>query len=323
MSGGETTGPRTYKFPGATPAISANGTKDGIVWTLQYGSPQILVANSAANVSLEIYNSGLAGSRDTLGGATKFAVPTVADGRVFVGGSNSVAVFGLLAGNFSFTPAAISVSNATDATITVSRLGGTNGAVQVSYATVAGGTAIAGTDYTGVSGVLNWADGESGSKTFTVPILGNRHVVPNQTVSLALSNPANGAVLGPEATAMLTIITSREDARRLMPRLTITAPRRIDTKTSNEVYTVTGTTSGNFPIANVMVSVNGGDWMLATMVAGWSYWSCSANLTPGNNTIYAIATDTTGLNSTAVTVKLDYVLTAPIIVGTNGYGTVI
>ncbi len=321
MSGGEATGSRFYSFPGATPAISANGTDDGIVWTLQKSSTQILVANNAANVSLEIYNSAN-NARDALGGAVKFAVPTVADGRVFVGGSNSVAVFGLLAGSLSFTEATFSVVKGnTDATITVSRLGGTNGAVQVAYATVAGGTAIAGTNYTSVSGVLNWADGESGSKTFTVPILNDRQVVPNETVDLALSDPMNGAVVGPEATAMLTITTSKDDVRKLMPKLAITAPRT-GAKTSNEVYAVTGTASGNLPVTNVMVSVNDGDWMLATMVKGWSNWSYSADLTAGNNMISAVAVDTAGLVSKIDTVKLVYVLTAPITVETNGYGVI-
>ncbi len=59
MTGGGFSGSRTYKFPGATPVISANGANNAIVWTLQYqkASPQMLVANNAANVALEIYNS--------------------------------------------------------------------------------------------------------------------------------------------------------------------------------------------------------------------------------------------------------------------------
>ena len=203
------TGSRNYGFPGSTPSISANGTNNGIVWTLQMNSPAVLVAGNATNLTTELYNSTqAAGNRDRLASGTKFAVPTVADGLVFVGGSNSVSVFGLLAGNLSFSSPAYSAPAAnTNAVIMVNRLGGTNGAVQISYAAVAGGTAVAGVDYTSVSGVLNWTNGEAGAKTFIVPILTNAVVQSNVTVNLALSNPTNGAsALGMQPTAELTIV---------------------------------------------------------------------------------------------------------------------
>jgi hypothetical protein len=209
LTGGVTTDfSRNYKFPGATPSVSANGVNNGIVWTLQKATPQVLVANNAASVTEEIYASDQTGTRDQLANATKFAVPTVADGRVFAGGSNSLAVFGLLAGNISFSPAAFSIQKTNgNATITVSRLGGTNGAVQVSYATAAGGTATVGVNYTGVSGVLNWANGEGGPKNFTVPVMDDGQVDPNETIHLVLSNATNGAAIGPAATTTLTIVS--------------------------------------------------------------------------------------------------------------------
>jgi hypothetical protein len=199
---------RTFSFPGATPVISANGTNSGIVWALQMGTPAVLVAGNATNFTTELYNSSqAAGNRDKLANGTKFALPTVADGKVFVGSSNSVSVFGLLAGTFSFSSAAYSVQEAnTNATITVNRIGGTNGAVQVSYATVAGGTATNGVDYTSVSGALKWTNGESAPKTFTVPILNDGQAGPNETVNLALSNPTNNSALGVPSTAVLIII---------------------------------------------------------------------------------------------------------------------
>jgi hypothetical protein len=203
---------RTFNFPGATPGITANGTTNGIVWALQMptplGSPAVLVACNATNVATELYTSAINTSRDQLGAGVKFAVPVVADGKVFVGSSNSVSVFGLLAGTFSFNSPAYSVQESnTTVTVTVNRVGGTNGAVQVSYATVAGGTATNGVDYTAVSGALNWTNGESSPKTFTVPVLGNTQVQPNATVNLALSNPTNAAsALGLQSRAVLTII---------------------------------------------------------------------------------------------------------------------
>ena len=212
---------RIFNFPGATPSISANGTNNGIVWVVQMppsiGGVATLVAAEATNVSAELYTSANVASRDQLGVGVKFAVPTVADGEVFVGSTNSVSVFGLLAGTFSFSSRSYSAQeNGTNVTITVNRVGGTNGATRVSYATVVGGTASSGVDYTGVSGVLTWTNGESVAKTFTVPILTNTVVESNVTVDLALSNPTNNAsAIGVQPTATLTIIEPAIDAWKL------------------------------------------------------------------------------------------------------------
>lgn len=87
----------TFQYPGATPSISANGTSDAILWAVENTNPAVLHAYDATNLADEIYNSNQAGSgRDQFGPGNKFIVPTIADGRVFVGTTNSVAVFGLL-----------------------------------------------------------------------------------------------------------------------------------------------------------------------------------------------------------------------------------
>jgi hypothetical protein len=202
---------RTYNFPGATPSISASGTNDGIVWAIQMpstlGNPGVLVACNATNFTTELYTSTNNASRDQLGAGVKFAVPTVADGKVFVGCSNSVFVFGLFAGSVAFSaPAYTVLKNGGTATITVNRVDGTNGAISVAYATVPGGTAASGTNYLDASGTLNWTNGESASKSFTVSILDNNQPSTNLTVDLALSAPAGGAGLGGQSTATLTIL---------------------------------------------------------------------------------------------------------------------
>jgi hypothetical protein len=86
-----------FAYPGTTPSISANGTTNAILWAVENAPTAVLHAYDATNLSTELYNSNqAAGGRDQFGAGNKFMVPTIADGKVFVGTPNSVAVFGLL-----------------------------------------------------------------------------------------------------------------------------------------------------------------------------------------------------------------------------------
>jgi hypothetical protein len=90
-----------FGMHGATASVSANGTNNGIIWDVDnssYGTaPAVLHAYDATNLATELYNSSQAGTRDTAGLALKLTVPTIAGGRVFVGTSNELDVYGLLA----------------------------------------------------------------------------------------------------------------------------------------------------------------------------------------------------------------------------------
>jgi len=86
----------TFRYPGATPSISANGTSNAIVWAAENTNPAVLHAYDASNLH-ELYNSNQAASgRDQFGAGNKFITPTVVNGKVYVGTTNSVGVFGLL-----------------------------------------------------------------------------------------------------------------------------------------------------------------------------------------------------------------------------------
>jgi outer membrane protein assembly factor BamB len=86
-----------FVSPGTAPAISANGTANGILWAHENSNPAVLHAFDASNLANELYNSSQApNGRDQFGAGNKFITPMIADGKVFVGTTNGVAVFGLL-----------------------------------------------------------------------------------------------------------------------------------------------------------------------------------------------------------------------------------
>jgi hypothetical protein len=84
----------TITPPGASPSISANGSSNAIVWVLENSSSALLHAFNATNVALELYNSQQAGTRDALGQSVRFALPTVANGKVYVDTASALSVFG-------------------------------------------------------------------------------------------------------------------------------------------------------------------------------------------------------------------------------------
>jgi hypothetical protein len=86
-----------FGYPGSTPSISGGTAGTLILWATENTSPAVLHAYSAKNLGLELYNSTqAAGGRDNFGNGNKFITPTIANGKVYVGTTNGVGVFGLL-----------------------------------------------------------------------------------------------------------------------------------------------------------------------------------------------------------------------------------
>ena len=92
----------SFGYPGITPAVSANKDKNGIVWTMDRRR-NWLRAFDATDLSKELYNSGMLAADALPGDVTKFTVPTISDGKVFVvsqsntgKGINSLVIYGLM-----------------------------------------------------------------------------------------------------------------------------------------------------------------------------------------------------------------------------------
>lgn len=129
--------------------------------------------------------------------------PRVVNGQIDIGAVERGAA---MMGTVQFSMSGYTVNeNGVTATITVTRTGGSDGAISVDFAT-SNGTATQPADYLTAAGTLNWADGDATPKTFQVTIVDDTFVEGDETVNLTLTNPLGGAALGAPSAALLTII---------------------------------------------------------------------------------------------------------------------
>jgi hypothetical protein len=86
----------SFAYPGTTPSISSNDGNNAIVWAAENTNPAVLHAYNAMTL-VELYNTTqAAGGRDNFGAGNKFITPMIANGKVYVGTTTGVGVFGLL-----------------------------------------------------------------------------------------------------------------------------------------------------------------------------------------------------------------------------------
>ena len=148
-------------FPGSTPVVSSNGTTNGIVWdvktdTYNNSAPNnyaTLYAHDANNVATTLFDSSQNNGRDNPGISTKFVVPVVANGKVYVGTAGQLSVYGLLGGaQQTATPVITPGSKGFTGTISVTITDATAGAA-IYYTTDGSMPTILSTKYSGAISV--------------------------------------------------------------------------------------------------------------------------------------------------------------------------
>lgn len=134
--------------------------------------------------------------------ADQRGLPRLAGSRIDIGAVERQ----VNAGTVQLLVSAASVNeSAGTITITVTRTGGSEGAVSVSYLTV-NGTAVTPGDYLAAMGTLNWADGDTAPKTFQVTIVNDGTQEPSESFFVTIFNSQGGATLGSPVTEEVTIL---------------------------------------------------------------------------------------------------------------------
>lgn len=191
---------QSFSFPGVSPVISANGTTNEIVWALDDSggvTGAVLHAYNATNLNSELYNTSQAQSpanRDQAGSSVKFAVPTVVNGKVYVGTAPEMDVYGLL-GPTPSTPTITPNGGAITSTQQISITDVTNGAAIFFTTNGTTPTATPSEQYTGPFSI-------SSSSTVEAIAALNGTTSPVTTAAFTILTPAATPSISPNGGAI-------------------------------------------------------------------------------------------------------------------------
>jgi hypothetical protein len=197
----------SFTYPGTTPSISANGTSNGIVWAAENTGTATLHAYDATNLATELYNSNqAAGGRDHFGSGNKFIVPTVVNGKVYVGTTNGVGALGLLC-SYAIAPqnATVPASGATTQTVNVVATNGCawTAASNAGFLSITSGTSGSGSGSVTYQVAANSGPTRSGTltiagQTFTVTETGTTSPTLNLSQSTLNFRYSSALVTSPQ-----------------------------------------------------------------------------------------------------------------------------
>ncbi len=188
--------------------------------------------------------------------------------------------------------------------LTVTRAGSPTGAIGVNYVFAGGsasgaGSCAPGIDYAAVSGTLNWANGDSASKTINVSICDDALLEGNENFLTFLNTPTGGATIGTQSSTDTTITDNDSDTTA--PTISYTP---IPNNSFNPTLVVTATDNVGVTGVTIFYSFNGGAFTPAACSFSTGSptngtWNCliAGMPTPASVAYYVTATD--GTNTTA------------------------
>lgn len=244
-----------FSITAATTGASATGTFNNSAFTMTAGNRlevRFFVKPSVAQTVGDVAILWGSSTSTTPSGST-YITPTESGGAT--GGTLAV----------SATTQSVS-EGVVNASISVTRVGGSTGAVTVDY-TTADGTALAGADYTSTIGTLSWADGDTAAKTITVPIIDDTTDETDETFTVTLSNATNGATLG---TATQTVTITDNDVP------TVQFQSATSSGSESTTPALINVTLSVAPVSNVTVNYSTTN---GTATAGSDYTATSGTLT--------------------------------------------
>ena len=254
-----------FSYPGSVPTISANGTSNAILWTLKSAAfstsgPAVLYAYDPTNLAAgSLYNSNQNPSRDNPGGAIKFAVPTVANGKVYVGAAGQLSVYGELA-----STGAPTITSASSTTFTVGTSGsftitttGTPTPTLTETGTLPTGVTFSSSNGTGtLSGTP--AAGSAGSYPLTFAANNGVGTAASQSFTLTVNQASQAPTITSASSTTFTVGTSGSftitTTGTPTPTLTETGtlPTGVTFSSSNGTGTLSGTpaagSAGSYPL---------------------------------------------------------------------------
>jgi chitobiase/beta-hexosaminidase-like protein len=305
----------SQSFPGPTPVVSANGNSNGIVWTIDASAwsipgPAVLLANDALNLSTLLYSSSQNLTRDNPGTGVRFSVPTVVNGKVYVGAVNQIDVYGLLNGSQTtaaarptFSPGGGTYSTAQTVTISDATAGAaiyytTNGTTPTTSSTVyTGGITVSSSETINAMAVASgYGNSAVGNAAYTI-----------QSQVPAAATPTFSPAGGTYSTAQTVTISDATGGATIYYTTNGTTPT-----TSSTVYTGAITVSSSETI-NAMAVASG---YANSAVGSATYTIQAAQQTPAATPTFSPAA---GSYSTAQTVTMsDATGGATIYYTTNG-----
>jgi hypothetical protein len=265
----------TQTFPGSTPSISANGTTNAVVWDIDAsafgsGGNAILEAHDATAVGTTLYSSAN-NSADNPGVANKYTVPTIANGKVYVGTDGQLSVYGVKTADFNLTAAASSLTltqgSSTTDTITVGAIGGFTGNVTLAASGLPSGVSAsfaAGSTAGSIAATFT-ATSTAAIGTAAITLTGTSGTLTHAiTLSLTVNGPA-------PAQQPQTITFNQIPAQVIGTSLTLTA-----------------TASSGLPVTYVLVP-NGNCSISGNVVTFLQTGNCGVVATQPGNSSYAAA----------------------------------